>query len=129
MPTGSVLLAWRGGEHVFCVGQVKSVLALEEASGAGIFAIAGRVESSLAVAAAGQLGGQAGLNDVREVIRLGLIGGGMAADDAMKLIKLHVDGAPLVESLTLSYAVLAAYLRGVPGDKVGKGEADRTAEA
>ena len=43
------------------------------------------------------LDGNAWPNDVREVIRLGLIGGGMKSDRALVLIKRHVEARPYYE--------------------------------
>ena len=39
--------------------------------------------------------GDAWPHEVREVIRLGLIGGGMKTDRALVLVKRHVEGRPL----------------------------------
>lgn len=123
--TGTISLDWANGEDVFCVAQVGHVLDLEEKCGAGIFEIAERLEGSLNAAADGLLGGKARLNDVRETIRLGLIGGGKDPAHAMAIVRRHVDGRPLLESVLLAYHIIGAALRGVPGDEVGKAEAER----
>lgn len=125
--TGEITLNWRGGaETVFCVAQVRSILALEDACGAGIFEIAERLESVARASAEERIGGRAKLNDIRETIRLGLIGGGKSSDEAAKLVRLHVDGYPTLEGVLVAYNIIAAVLRGVPGDDVGKkDQADR----
>lgn len=128
MPTGTIRLAWSAGEHEFCIGKIEHQLILEERCDAGIFEIAERLESVALASAEKRIGGRARVNDIRETIRLGLIGGGEKPDQAMRLVKAHVDGRPMLESVLLAYQILAATLSGVPGDTPGKGEADRAAE-
>jgi len=62
-----------------------------------------------------------GANDVRETIRLGLIGGGMSPK-AMTAVRHHVDMNEhgLLPSVLVAYAVLEAVMIGVPDDAVGK---------
>lgn len=61
------------------------------------------------------------LADMRETIRLGLIGGGMKPTDALNVVRRYVDGRPLLESLAPARAVLMAALSGAPdGEKPGK---------
>lgn len=50
--------------------------------------------------------------DLRETIRLGLIGGGLPATDALKLVRRYVDGAPLIQAVPIAMVILAAALRG-----------------
>ena len=71
------------------------------------------------------------LNDVREPIRLGLIGGGMKAEDAARLVKVNVEQHPhgLLPSVVLARAVIEAVLEGVPDDPVGKKPAAETEAA
>lgn len=52
------------------------------------------------------------LPDVRDTIRLGLIGGGLPPVDAAKLVRRHVDGRPLEEAVPIAATVLLAALRG-----------------
>lgn len=125
---GTIALDWANGSNTFCVGKIDQLLDLEEKCGAGVFEIAERLESVALASAEGRLGGKARINDVRETIRLGLIGGGMSAIDAMRLVRKHVDNRPALESVLLAYSILAAVLRGVPGDEPGKAQADRAAE-
>jgi len=109
---GSVSLVWAGGEDVFCLSKVGLILDLEDKCKAGIGIIAGRLES-----------GAYGLNDVRETIRLGLIGGGATPERAMASVRNHVDGNPLSHSVLVAYAVVRAVLFGTPADDpVGKTE-------
>jgi Phage tail tube protein, GTA-gp10 len=68
----------------------------------------------------GLVNGDAWPHDVREVIRLGLIGGGMKADRALVLIKRYVEGRPYFQSVPLARTVLQTAMFGPPNDQVGK---------
>lgn len=63
------------------------------------------------------------VDDLREAIRLGLIGGGMEPVNATKLVRRYVDARPLAESVEPSMKILTAMLVGVPDDPVGKTQA------
>lgn len=107
--TGTIAIVWDNGEDEFCIAKVGSILSLEEKCNAGIAEILRRLET-----------GTWRLNDVRETIRFGLIGGGMTPDKAMMAVNLHVHGQPLAKSVMIAHAVIAAALVGVPDDPVGK---------
>ncbi len=108
---GTRRIAWQGGEHDFCIAAIGNILALEQCCNAGIATIYGRLAN-----------GSWYLNDIRETIRLGLIGADMPADEAMKAVKTFVDANPkgLGPSVLIAMAVLEAALVGVPDDPVGK---------
>lgn len=106
---GTRTIIWAGGEHQFCLAKVGLILDLEAKSDAGIATVMTRLGS-----------GTFRLNDVRETIRLGLIGGGLAPDKAMQAVRNHVDENPLTSSVLLAYAIIEAVMVGVPDDPVGK---------
>lgn len=106
---GTRTIIWAGGEDAFCLAKVGLILDLEEKCGAGIAAIMTRLGD-----------GSWRLNDVRETIRLGLIGGGMDPAKAMAAVKNHVDEQPLASSVLMAYEIIAAVLVGVKDDPVGK---------
>lgn len=112
---GTVTIDWANGEDQFCLTQVKHVLDLEDKCGAGVREVMRRLEED-----------RWRYNDVRETIRLGLIGGGTPPDKAMVVVRRHVDGQAMAPNVLVAYAVLQAALIGVPGDEVGKSEAERT---
>lgn len=56
------------------------------------------------------------VDDIRETLRLGLIGGGMTPSEALALCRRYVDDRPLLESLPLARAVLLVVLLPVEGD-------------
>jgi len=116
---GMRTIIWAGGEHQFCLSKVGSILDLEAKCGAGIAVVMTRLGS-----------GAWGLNDVRETIRLGLIGGGLAPDAAMQLVRNHVDPPDnaLAPSVLIAYAILEAVMVGVPDDPVGKKPDDEAGE-
>lgn len=106
---GTRSIVWANGEDVFCIAKVGLILDLEDKCKCGIATVMGRLE-----------GGAWHLNDVRETIRLGLIGGGMAPDKAMAAVKRHVDETPLGVHVLLAYEIVRAAIFGVPDDPVGK---------
>jgi hypothetical protein len=101
------LAQWRGS---VLSRQGRAVCSISRTNaGAGIGTIFGRLES-----------GHYFVNDVRETIRLGLIGGGMSAGKGDGRGQNHVDGRPLALSVLIAHAVIKAVLIGVPDDPVGK---------
>lgn len=103
--TGTRTIVWAGGEDVFCLAKVGLILDLEEKCKAGIGVIAARLEN-----------GAYGIQDVRETIRLGLIGGGATPERAMAAVKSHVDENPLGHSVLVAYEIVRATIFGVPQD-------------
>jgi hypothetical protein len=63
------------------------------------------------------------LEDIREVIRIGLIGGGMAVPLAAKLVREHVEGSPGMEHLALAQIIMQAGLVGAPDEPLGEAAA------
>lgn len=66
------------------------------------------------------------VQDVRETVRLGLIGGGMSPPDALRLVQRYVDGRPLLESVPIAALVLMAALQGP--EEIAPGKAEATEE-
>ncbi|WP_280170749.1 gene transfer agent family protein [Agrobacterium pusense] len=61
------------------------------------------------------------LHDAREILRLGLIGGGMAPTDALRLVRTYVENRPAAENFPLVVRVMDAAFH-------GKGVAEAEAE-
>lgn len=57
---------------------------------------------------------------LHHTIRLGLIGGGMAAPAALALARRYVDDRPLGESLPVASAILGAAVTGIEDDTPGE---------
>lgn len=65
------------------------------------------------------------VNDVRETIRFGLIGGGMSSTQALKLVTQYVDTEPQwFEHSLVATAILAAALIGVDDEEPGKSDGE-----
>jgi hypothetical protein len=115
---GSVTLQFGDGEYSFrlAYGQFRELQEIVNRwrISAGIPAV-----GALDLAQALQRGG-AWPEDAREVIRLGLIGGGMKADRALVMVKRHVENKPFFPSMLLAQAILMTALVGPPADPVGK---------
>lgn len=63
--------------------------------------------------------------DVRETIRLGLIGGGLEPAKALKLVRAYVEDRPPAENVVIALAILQAAIIGAPEENVSpsaKGE-------
>ena len=106
---GSVTLSWADGEHTFrlALGQIRE---LEENRNIGIYALLMRIQA-----------GAWYVDDLREVIRLGLIGSETkTAMDALALVIRYVDQQPLTDSVAPAIAILAAAIFSSDDDTVGK---------
>jgi hypothetical protein len=57
------------------------------------------------------------VDDLRETIRLGLIGGGLEPVKALALVRRYVEERPLLESVTPARLILSAALFGVEGEE------------
>ncbi len=79
------------------------ILELERLCGAGIFALTKRMAAH-----------EARVADIRETIRLGLVGGGMTDRESTELTLLVVDRRPLTEFLPIASDLLLATLHGWP---------------
>lgn len=66
------------------------------------------------------LGGDWRVDDIRETVRLGLIGGGKTPSEAFTLVARYVDARPPLENLPLAAAILLSALVGPEDDQVGK---------
>lgn len=69
------------------------------------------------------------IEDISQVIRLGLIGGGTKPADALALVRRYVEERPPLENVMLAQAILSAGLMGAPEEKVGEGEGEAEAAA
>lgn len=112
--TQQITIPWADGEYSFklAVGQLRE---LQEKLKIGVGGLLKRV-----------LAGDYYVDDVREIMRLGLIGGGTAPLDALRLIENYVDARPLAENLQFASIVLYAAITGVQDDPVGKPQSTPT---
>lgn len=108
---GSIEIAWNGGEHTFRLA-IGEWVQLQEKCDIGPPELLARLGE-----------GRWRIHDVRETIRLGLIGGGMKPADANILVQRNVDERPLIENVMVARAIVIASLVGVPDEAVGKDQA------
>lgn len=109
MPNGDVRLVWGDQEQTFNIAKLKVALELEEKCGCGVAEIFERIRSH-----------RWHILYLRETLRLGLIGGGMAPPEALKTVTRYCDERPWQESVQPALVILMAAMVGVPGDDVGK---------
>jgi hypothetical protein len=108
---GGVELTWAGGEHLFLL-TIELMRALQDRCDAGPAWILARLGS-----------GQWRVDDVVSTIRFGLEGGGMAKEEARRLVRVHVEEQPLTLSVMLAQGILMSALYGTEDDPVGEQKA------
>lgn len=111
-------LDWADGTYPFCL-PLAQLEELQTHCDAGPMVIADRLQH-----------GRWKTQDVYQTLRLGLIGGGMAPVDALRLVTLYGPPVrPAAESALPALAVINAVLFGKPGEPVGKSPARRKGAA
>jgi hypothetical protein len=105
---GSVELTWAGDLRSFRLG-IDELLALQDKRDAGPQEIANRLRSQ---------GWR--VQDVHETLRLGLIGGGMEAKQAQRLVDEQARPGKLASSALIAFAVIVSAIQGDESDPVGK---------
>jgi hypothetical protein len=113
----SIDLDFGDGEHRFrlAIGELRE---LQEKTGASPFTVFNRL-----------VGYEPRVDDCREVIRLGLIGGSLPPPEALTFVRRYVEGRPLAEPIPVATAILKAALFGVPDEAPGKSEGETEAAA
>lgn len=91
---------------------------LQEKVNAGPYVVLQRVEN-----------GTWRIEDVSNIIRLGLIGGGMKPTDALAKVRTYVEKRPPLENLMLAHAIIMAGLLGAPDEPAGEAGAPSQMEA
>lgn len=110
---GEVVLDWADGTHTFRL-TMTAAIELEEKCDAPIAVIARRL-----------MLGEWKINDVRETIRLGLIGGGAKPHDALRLVRSYVDDIeryPLSESALIARTIAGGAVYGFSASPLAAGE-------
>lgn len=112
---GSVTLVWGDGENKFrfAIGQFRE---LQEKVNTRRIAIGASAVGPMALLAT--LRAQdAWPDDVRDVLRIGLVGAGMPIKDAHRKLVTYFDSSPPLSHMLTAYAVLFAGLVGVPDEE------------
>lgn len=99
-----VVMTWPGGEHSFVLN-IGGLLALQQICDAGPNVILNRLQT-----------GAWNIEDIRSVLRLGLIGAGMDATKAKHLVHDCMKSVPLLEFVMPAHIILAAALVGAVGE-------------
>lgn len=105
----TITRAWADGDHAFRLG-LAQLLELQEKTDAGPMELYARLT-----------GLRWRVQDLRETIRLGLIGAGATPHAALALVARYVDARPLLESAPLALDIITAALA-LPED-AGRGKA------
>lgn len=113
----AVTQTWGDGEHRFRLG-IGELEELDRLTGAGPEFLLSELEA-----------GRGRARWPHHILRLGLIGGGMAPVEALALVRTYCDERPWLESKPPSVAVLMALLLGMPEDEAdASGEGAAAAE-
>lgn len=109
---GSITIEWADGEYTFrlAIGQLRE---LQEKTASGPMEVFERLQQ-----------GKWRVDDIRETIRLGLVGGGMPAIESKRMVDQYVDAFPLLDNIDPARTIIAAAIIGAPDDPVGKHKAE-----
>ncbi|WLB14984.1 gene transfer agent family protein [Bradyrhizobium japonicum] len=108
-------LTWAGDQRRFRLG-IDELLALQDKLDAGPAEIAGRLRE-----------GAWRVQDLQEIFRIGLIGGGLEPKKAKALIDAHIVPGRLASHVLMAWAIVANAIHGDEADPVGKPEAETEA--
>jgi hypothetical protein len=107
---------WADGTYTFRLAWAE-LAELQEQCDAGPFVILDRLQTR-----------QWRIQDVSNVIRLGLIGGGMEPVKALKLVRSYVEARPPMENVIYASGILSAGLMGAPDEPPGEPKAPNQIE-
>lgn len=122
--SAKITLDWADGTYPFRLA-LEQLAELQERTGAGPWYIQWALSMMM-------VSGQGGLTPpkdastayVSETIRLGLIGGGMGAVEALKKVRAYCNAGQLTENIPFAFGILGAALQGVEEDEPEKPEAE-----
>ena len=103
-----VMLFWPGGEHPFRLG-IEELRALQQKTDCGPEFLLMRLRS-----------GQWHVDDLAETLRLGLIGGGMDQNAALKVVRDAFERTPMIAFKVPALTVLMAGVYGPAEDPAGE---------
>lgn len=113
---GSITLVWGDGERVFrlAIGQWRE---LQECVNRRRLLIGASTIGPMELCKALEAN-NAWPDDIRDVMRIGLIGGGAKPTEAHRLMTHYFDPVPPLENMRPAYIVLTASLIGVPDEVI-----------
>lgn len=115
----SVTLVWGDGEYTFRLG-IGELRELDAKTGVGPGVLHARL-----------VAGTWRVDEPREVLRLGLIGGGLSPGEAYRLVVRYYDNRPKMESIPFATVILLATLArpdDMPGKPNAAGDATETTQ-
>lgn len=59
-------------------------------------------------------------DDLRDILRIGLVGGGLSVAEAHRKLVMHFDNSPPADNMLAAYMILLAGFIGVPEDQLKK---------
>lgn len=101
MSIGRVVVTWGDAERVFDLQPMRWLRELQTKTQTGPFKLLTKLKS-----------GDWYVDDVRHIIRTGLLGGGMKDIEANELMATQFDNRPIMESIPLAIAILGVGLYG-----------------
>lgn len=104
----AMVLPWPGGEHAFRLG-LRELRAIQQKTDCGPEHLLNKIKF-----------GHWAADELHEILRNGLIGGGMAHVEALKLVDHAFDRSPGIAFKVPAMEVLASYLFGPKDDPVGE---------
>lgn len=113
----AVELDWADGTYTFRLG-LGEIEELERKLDLGIFQIVTRLSPVIRTCK---------LSDISEVLRVGLIGGGMKPTDALAKVRKYVDERPVDENRDIAYAIGLAGLHRVHSSELEKPSGEQEA--
>lgn len=108
---GLITIDWADGSHDFRLS-LGGIEELEAKTGESVFTLATRLQHRTAR-----------LVDIRETLRIGLVGGGKSPTEALALVRRYIDERPLDENRDAAYAVVLAGLTRVHADDIKRVDA------
>ncbi len=125
-PVGKITLEWGDSEYAFRLGH-RELYQLQEKCDAGPRRIAARL--MLYDPIKNPFGDDYRMDDVRETIRLGLMGGGKTQAEALTLVMRFVDSRPLEENRIIAFKILEPAVWGSKEEPLGKADEPETMKA
>ncbi|QFT69604.1 hypothetical protein FIU93_22655 [Labrenzia sp. THAF35] len=116
MRDAKIDLTWADDDYTFRLGWGELV-ELQEKCDAGPYVILNRMQNSTWL-----------VEDISNVIRLGLIGGGLEPVKALRLVRQYVEARPPVENLLHAIGILSAGLLGAEDEQPGEPETEDETE-
>lgn len=123
--SASIILDWADGTYPFAL-KIEQLIELQEKCDAGPWYVRWALEAAVLARSVGMAPPRdMSIAYVTEPIRLGLIGGGMEAVEAMKKVRAYVGPGQLSENIATAYSIVGVALQGADDDTPEKSAAGK----